>query len=383
MFLQSTTIWEKRIFVTKQNNLKEIHTEKKVTIAIVSIIFLTGIFFGINFTNTSSNFLIKNPQSVESEHISETLPFEDQPETDFFQNSRLNDKQSLEELITFALEKINDDRLEHGLTPVKLGNNHAAQDHVENMMKFGYFSHWDSNGVKPYVTYTKYDGQAYVKENIAASWCEGFTCKMNPSELIEQFQYLMVYDDAASNWGHRDNILDPNHTLVNIGLSWDDHNFYFAQHFETKLIDFEGLNFSNDKILRISGKIQDEYSLKSMTLFRDDAPLQLSGNDLESNFPYNQNFYNSGDLAGILVKEPSLFESYNECQKDKISIVSNDKELCVGYETYGKINEDNTFELTIDLSELINEDGIHTLYINLENSNEESVIATSITLEYL
>ena len=31
-----------------------------------------------------------------------------------------------------------------------------------------YFSHWNTDGVKPYVTYTQHDGRAYVKENIAA-----------------------------------------------------------------------------------------------------------------------------------------------------------------------------------------------------------------------
>ena len=256
--------------------MREITTERKVTFAVISIIFLSGIFFGLNFTNTNSDFLIKTPQSNLVEIDSESHPPETTQEINLFQNYAIDENQSMQELTALALEKINVDRLEHGLTPVILGNNGAAQDHAENMMNNDYFSHWDTSGVKPYVTYTEYGGQAYVKENIAASWCEGFSCKMNPSELIEKFQYLMVYDDAESNWGHRDNILDPNHTLVNIGLAWDNNNFYFAQHFETKFIDFKTLNFSDDQILRISGKIQDGYSLKSMTMFRDDVSQSLN-----------------------------------------------------------------------------------------------------------
>ena len=362
--------------------MRETHNERKVTLAVVSIIFLVGIFFGVNFTNTSSNFLIKTPQPNDFEMIEENVPFERQTDTNLFQNND-NEKASMRELITLALEKINADRIEHGLTPVTLGNNQAAQAHVDDMMESKYFSHWNTNGVKPYVTYTEFNGQAYVKENIAASWCEGFSCKMNPSELIEKFQYLMVYDDAESNWGHRDNILDPNHSLVNIGLAWDDNNFYYAQHFETKLIDFNNLDFTNNNVLRISGKIPSDFSLKSITVYRDDAALSLNADELEFDFPYNQNFYNSGILSGILVPEPELFEFYKECQKDKISIGSKGKELCLPYEKFGRINDDNSFEFAMDISELLDDNGIHTIYVNLENQNGENVIATSITLEYL
>lgn len=362
--------------------MREIHSERRVTFAIISIIFLSGIFFGLNFTNTSNNFLTNTPQSTDGETVSEIQTYEKQPKINIFQDYGV-DKQSIQELITLALEKINADRLKHGLKPVTLGNNPSAQVHAEDMMNSGYFSHWNTNGVKPYVTYTKLDGKAYVKENIAASWCEGFTCKMNPPELIDKFQYLMVYDDAESNWGHRDNILDPNHSLVNIGLAWDDNNFYFAQHFETKLIEFKNLDFSSDKVLRISGKIPETYSLKSISIFQDNAPMSLSGNDLESNSPYNQNFYNSGKFSGILVNEPQLFEYFEECDKGKITILSNQKELCVPYATFGKINEDNTFEIAVDMSNLVDDFSIHTIYINLKNKNGENVIATSLTLEYL
>ena len=362
--------------------MREIHSERKVTFAIISIIFLSGIFFGLNFTNTSSN-LIKTPQTDDNELVSELYTSEGKKEINLFQNYDMKENESMQELFILALEKINIDRKEHGLTPVLLGNNMAAQNHVDDMMKSKYFSHWNTNGVKPYVTYTQHDGRAYVKENIAASWCEGFTCKMNPSELIEKFQYLMVYDDADSNWGHRDNILDPNHALVNIGIAWDNNNFYYAQHFETKIIDFEKINYSNDKVLRLAGKIQDNYTLKSITIFQDPLPLSLDRDELESNSPYNQNFYNSGIFGGILVNEPQLFEFYEECANGKIPISSNNQELCIPYETFGKINENNSFEIAVDVASLVDDDRINTIYINLENQNGDRVIATSITLEYI
>jgi len=363
--------------------LREIQSEKRGQVAIVSIIFLLGIFFGINFTNMDNFFTNDAQQSRANEILTETRPLEPQEEFNLFQNDILDEKQSTGELITLALEEINADRLEHGLTPVKLGNNRAAQFHAEDMMDFEYFSHWNTNGVKPYVPYTENGGRANVKENIATSWCEGISCKMNPAELIKKLQHLMVYDDAESNWGHRDNILDPDHSLVNIGLAWNDNNFYFAQHFETKIIDFNEINLDGDNILEISGTMADEYTLKSITVFQDDRPLSLNGHDLESNSPYDQNFYNRGILAGILINEPKLLEFYEECQKDKILISSNSQEWCVPYATFGKINGKNKIDISVDMSNLLNPNSIHTIYINLENHKGDNVVATSITLEYL
>jgi hypothetical protein len=288
----------------------------------------------------------------------------------------------LEELILFAFDEINDDRLEHGVTPVKLGTNYAAQNHADDMMSFAYFSHWNTQGVKPYVTYTEFGGRDYVKENIAASWCDGYGCKIEPMELIEKFQHLMVYDDANSSWGHRDNILDPHHTHVNIGIVWDNNSFYFVQHFETKLIHYDQVNLE-DKILRISGKTQNGYDLKSISVYRDDLPLTLDGHDLESKFPYNQNFYNSGKLIGVLLEKPSLFEFYEECQKGKILIILEKEDQCISYKTYDMNIENNVFEITIDVSELLNVNKLHTIYMNLENQDGDRVIGSSITLEYI
>lgn len=48
-----------------------------------------------------------------------------------------------EELVQYALTLINEDRAEHNLPPVTLGNNIAAQRHAEDMLKYKYLSHWD------------------------------------------------------------------------------------------------------------------------------------------------------------------------------------------------------------------------------------------------
>jgi uncharacterized protein YkwD len=51
---------------------------------------------------------------------------------------------------------------------ITLSSVNSAQQHAENMLTNGYFSHWDTNGYKPYVRYTLAGGQGAVNENIAA-----------------------------------------------------------------------------------------------------------------------------------------------------------------------------------------------------------------------
>ncbi len=119
----------------------------------------------------------------------------------------------------YAVEQINKDRIERGLAPVALSNNKAAQIHAEDVLNHRTISHWLSNGEKPYVTYSKNGGTGYVAQNVAISQCSGFCTGYDLEEQIRDSQYEMMYNDAASDWGHRDNIIDPHHTHVSLGIA--------------------------------------------------------------------------------------------------------------------------------------------------------------------
>ena len=149
------------------------------------------------------------------------------------------------ELRHLALDLINQDRSDHGLPPVELGSNVAAQLHAEDMLEQEYIGHWWSDGRKPYMVYTQTGGRSYVAENVASSgwteqrWdekdCESFlvVCKVLESDKeVERAEWDMMYDDADANWGHRDNILGSTHRFVNIGIAWNERRTIFVQHFE-------------------------------------------------------------------------------------------------------------------------------------------------------
>ena len=151
----------------------------------------------------------------------------------------------LAELRLFTLQLINKDRADHGLPPVALGSNAAAQLHAEDMLAHGYLGHWWVDGRKPYMVYSATGGESYASENAAsAGWtqeewdkkrCDSslVNCvRSEPKEAIEDLEFRMMYDDAHADWGHRDNILDDAHRFVNIGIAWDGRRTVLAQHFE-------------------------------------------------------------------------------------------------------------------------------------------------------
>ena len=121
----------------------------------------------------------------------------------------------------------------------------AAQLHAEDMLEQDYFGHWWADGRKPYMVYTETGGKSYAKENVSfGGWtdkrwveknCDSYlvVCDVpEPGEEVERAEHDMVYDDADSNWGHRDNILGATHRFVSIGIAWNDRRTVFVQHFE-------------------------------------------------------------------------------------------------------------------------------------------------------
>ncbi len=155
-----------------------------------------------------------------------------------------DDELTIDELKLLALDFINEDRKLHGLSPVAMGDNEAAQLHAEDMVDGRYVGHWWRDGRKPYMVYSETSGASYVSENAArsgfseaefAELCTApdvFCEKVNPTEDIQRLHHAMVYDDAESNWLHRINILNPNHRKVNIGVAYTDRFLSLVQHFE-------------------------------------------------------------------------------------------------------------------------------------------------------
>lgn len=189
------------------------------------------------------------------------------------------------ELRLYMLDFINKDRKQAGLEAVVLGDNAASQKHADDMLMNYYLSHWGTDGLKPYMRYTQEGGFNYESENSAYSgWLNKSDnpdryAKLDVKEEIKVLQYKMVNEDAESNWGHRDTILNKWHKQVSIGIAFDQRRLALVQQFEGDYIEFTKPPTLAQNILSLSGKISLG-TFDTAALYFDHPPQPKTQQDL-------------------------------------------------------------------------------------------------------
>lgn len=339
-------------------------------------------------TGTNQYTLVPSGSQTTSNSIQRIIrSFESEKLGNVFHQATQNTPPSKEELYQYALKIINQDRITHGVKPVSLDNLSSAQNHADDMLNAGYFSHWNTDGVKPYVTYTKLGGRGSVDENISITeaYCPSSNCNPNsfdPFKQINDSEYGMMYDDAGSNWGHRDNILDPEHTDVSIGVAYDNEKFYFVEHFENNIVKWQTVKLDGDQ-LHLVGNVPAGYSLFQIDVFADPSPEPLTKFSLDDKQPYNLGYYDQGEFVGVMLPRPAAHSHYPECSQGKAILDTTKGEVCVDYVTYSNISiVPNGFDVSPDVSKWTGS-GLHTIYVVLKKPSGKQVDASSITLEYL
>ena len=138
----------------------------------------------------------------------------------------------------FMLGLINEERRKAGVPEVSLGDNNAAQIQVESAIRDCVSGHWGTDGLGPPMRYSLAGGHQSNRENAS-----GYNYCLSPEEkpryraiqsLEEELRRHM--DGYVGSPGHNDNILDPWHRKVNLGLAWDTHQMWSVQHFEGEYV---------------------------------------------------------------------------------------------------------------------------------------------------
>lgn len=280
-------------------------------------------------------------------------------------------KKSNEDLVQYALEKINEDRQKNNLNPVLLSHNSAAQIHAEDVLEQRKISHWMSNGEKPYMTYTRLDGTGYVSQNVGFSGfvdpeeCANYNViceKIDPFDSIAQSEYSMMYDDAFSDWGHRDNILRPYHTHVSLGIAYDDYTFVLVQNFEDNyLVSNNPISVSGNHVT-INSELKSG-DVQNIGIFYDSLPtpeLYLQHR--------NDGYYGMGDMVAVVVSPPPPNSYYD--QPFGYTLIEADR-----------WNAGNSVLIDFDLSPVLTRPGVYTVGVWVDEG-EESFMITSYTLFY-
>jgi uncharacterized protein YkwD len=195
-------------------------------------------------------------------------------------------------LSDYALGLINSDRANYGLSAVALGNSSVAQQHADSMLRYGYFSHNDTQGFKPYMRYSLLGGRGAVEENIATSYTglPHYTSTSSVEDALKSLEHTMMYDDSqCCNNGHRDNILSGLHNRVSIGVAFNSTRVFFVEDFENYYIDLNFSVSSSYYVTMTGAPLEAGFSVNAVYIFHDgtpspETPAQLNGGPHEYGF---------------------------------------------------------------------------------------------------
>ncbi|MDE1851126.1 MAG: hypothetical protein KGH69_00350 [Candidatus Micrarchaeota archaeon] len=273
-----------------------------VVLAVIILMKVWGI--GIPFLNVTQSILAN--YTVSTIPVSTLNGSQDQ-------GSAGNSTAQGNDLYQYALSLINKDRNSFGLPNVSLASEVSGQQHSDSMLQNNYFSHWDTYGMKPYMRYTLVGGTQAVSENVAYEQQSYQTCivkcydrgTLNPANAIYNMEYSMMYNDSicCSN-GHRENILDPNHNQVSIGIAYNSSTIYFTEDFIDSYINWSiGSPGASNGTVLLKGSVADGYSLQSVQIGYDDAVRNMTMAELAATRAYGY-----GDTVGGV--SSSSFEYY-------------------------------------------------------------------------
>ncbi|MDN5866904.1 MAG: CAP domain-containing protein [Candidatus Nitrosocosmicus sp.] len=250
--------------------------------------------------------------------------------------------ETVQALKNFALSKINEDRAKHGLFPLLQSNNSAAQIHANELLQTKTISHMTTDGFKPYMLYSLYNGTGYVQQNVgqisyvlsndgqnyhkASDLCfdfKRFYCPViDQYKAIDDLEYSMMNnDEACCNNGHKNNILNKFHTHVSIGIAFNEYYFVMVQNFENHYLNSDLKILKNNEDIILEAEINDQnkfnFVINHVSFFLDEVPTKLN---YEKN--RDKNSYDFGDLKLMISKPlPSDLEYIQEKKDDSYNII--------------------------------------------------------------
>jgi uncharacterized protein YkwD len=300
-------------------------------------------------------------------------------------------------LENFTLSVINQDRVAAGLSPVVVSSVLSGQQHADSMQYYGYFSHWDNQGYKPYMRYTLLGGTGSVEENAALNYCSDSTnatgrtpapCSLKAVEnAINDSEWVMMNNDSACcGDGHRDNILDSLHNRVSIGVAYNSTTVFLVEDFEDSYLISESLQLSGSAVT-FSGTLQQDVSTwmsrvagAEISVFYDTTPSGISVSSLDDLKACGQNSELNESAAcqyeGAYTPGTVVSTVFPPCPPGEECVTDN------GTYTYAQAWQVNaaSFNITFSLSSLlaVHGSGVYTIYLWPAERLPESITSLSI-----
>jgi uncharacterized protein YkwD len=300
-------------------------------------------------------------------------------------------------LENFTLGVINQDRAAAGLNPVAVSSVLSGQQHADSMAYFGYFSHWDTQGYKPYMRYTLLGGTGSVEENAALNYCSDSTnatgrapapCTLSTVEnAINDSEWVMMNNDSACcGNGHRDNILDTLHNRVSIGVAYNSTTVFLVEDFEDSYLSSESLQLSGTNVT-LNGALQQDVSSwmsrvagAEISVFYDPLPSSIGLSSLDDLAACGQNNeLNESEACqyeGAYSPGTDVSTVFPPCPQGEECVTDNGTYI---YAQTWAVNS-GSFDITFSLGALVESHGtgVYTIYLWPAERLPEAITSLSI-----
>ena len=185
---------------------------------------------------------------------------------------------------------INEERKKAGVPDVSLGDNNAAQIHVENSISDCVSGHWGTDGLGPPMRYSLAGSYQSNGENASGyNYC--LTDEDRPSYRPIQSVQSELRDHMngyLGSPGHKENILYQWHRKVNLGLSWDTHQMWTVQQFEGDYANCSVPPTIQGTTLSLSCTVSEVLPSRSLaqTIHYDSPPHALTQGQIARSYGY-------------------------------------------------------------------------------------------------
>jgi uncharacterized protein YkwD len=147
-------------------------------------------------------------------------------------------EKTIKEIRANILAMINEEREVETVSPVALDDlaTEVATKHAWDLVRGKFISHWGSDGLKAYHRYSFAGGTEATAENVSGA---DNTWSMKDKDLKQDTAYLhlRLYQEKPPNDGHRQTILNPEHTHVGIGIVVHELRLRMVELFVSRYVD--------------------------------------------------------------------------------------------------------------------------------------------------
>lgn len=190
----------------------------------------------------------------------------------------------------YMLQLVNKERRSRGLRPVAwdVVAATAGQFHAEEMVKFGYLSHWNLEGHGPDFRYVQQGGMDAVSENV---YSLDHSLGGEPTTATEWEAYIdQAHESLMGSQGHRDTVLRPSNTHVGIGMAYDPANgrLRIAQEFVVRqtILSAIARQVALNDVVTIEGRLLNDTAEPLLNLAYEPFPQPLSLAELAATNTY-------------------------------------------------------------------------------------------------